>query len=98
MALSIKWSKYADRKFDKILEYLIATWGENTTKAFVNRTYEYINLLSKYPEIGTLENPEKNIRGLVIVKQITVFYKVKKNNIVILNFYDNRQKPSSWSV
>ncbi len=27
MALEIKWSKRADKKFDKILEYLLTNWG-----------------------------------------------------------------------
>lgn len=28
MAQEIKWSKHADRKFDKILEYLENEWGK----------------------------------------------------------------------
>lgn len=52
-----------------------------------------IGILAEYPEIGTLENEEKEIRGLTIVKQVNVFYKVKDNQLSILNFFDNRQDP-----
>ena len=52
-----------------------------------------IGILAEYPEIGTLENEEKEIRGLTIVKQVNVFYKVKDNQLIILNFFDNRQDP-----
>lgn len=95
MALKVKWSKYADQSFDRILEYLDAEWGENVTQAFVRRTYEFLDLLSEFPEIGSMENVESRIRGFVLVKQITVFYIRKKDLIILLNFYDNRQKPTT---
>ena len=94
MALKVKWSKFADRSFDRILEYLQSEWGENITRAFVRRTYEFLDLLAEFPEIGSMENPEKQIRGFVLIKQITVFYIRKTDSIILLNFYDNRQKPT----
>ncbi|MBA4408426.1 MAG: hypothetical protein C0397_03265 [Odoribacter sp.] len=94
MALKVKWSKYADQSFDRILEYLEAEWGENVTRAFVCRTYEFLDLLAEFPEIGSMENPEKQIRGFVLIKQVTVFYIRKNDSIILLNFYDNRQKPT----
>jgi len=66
MALKVKWSKYADHSFDRILNYLEAEWGENITRAFVRRTYEFLDLLAEFPEIGSIENPEKQIRGFCI--------------------------------
>lgn len=93
MARIIKWSKYADKKYDEIIEHLLDEWGENVTKAFVKRTFEFLDLLVDFPEIGSIENADRQIRGFVLIKQLTVFYKIKGNIIVILNFYDNRQRP-----
>ncbi|MBN2611684.1 MAG: type II toxin-antitoxin system RelE/ParE family toxin [Bacteroidales bacterium] len=93
MALEIFWSKRADSKFDRILDYLNSEWGERVTIAFVKKVYDFLDILVEFPEIGTLENTERNIRGFVIVKQITVFYKVTGDNIILLNFFDNRQNP-----
>ena len=90
----IKWSKYADQSFDRILEYLQAEWGETVTRAFVRRTYEFLDLLAEFPEIGSVENPERQIRGFVLIKQVTVFYIRKNNSIILLNFYDNRKSPT----
>ena len=75
MAGVIKWSKQADVKFDKIIKYLTDEWGENVTRAFVKRTYDFLDLLCDFPEIGSIENPDKQIRGFVLLKQLTVFYK-----------------------
>jgi plasmid stabilization system protein ParE len=93
MALEIFWSKRADNKFDKILDYLNAEWGERVTSAFVKKVYDFLDILVEFPEIGTLENTKRNIRGFVIVRQITIFYKLSGNNIILLNFFDNRQNP-----
>jgi len=93
MALEIFWSKRADNKFDKILDYLSTEWGERVTSAFVKKVYDFLDVLVEFPEIGTLENVERNIRGFVIVRQITIFYKVSGTSIILLNFFDNRQSP-----
>lgn len=94
MALEISWSKRADKKFDKILEYLLNSWGERVTKNFVRKVFDFIDILSEYPELGTIENKAKEIRGFTIVKQINIFYKIKGQTINILDFFDNRQNPN----
>ena len=95
MALKIKWSKYADQSFDQILEYLQTEWGDSVTRAFVRRTYDFLDLLAEFPEIGSLENSGKQIRGFVLIKQVTVFYVRKDDSIILLNFYDNRRSARS---
>jgi len=93
MALNIYWSKKADEKFDQVLKYLVDEWGENVSRAFVRKVNDFLDIFSEFPEIGTVENAERNIRGFVIVKLLTVFYKIKKEKIIVLNFFDNRQNP-----
>lgn len=94
MALEILWSKRASKKFDDIIDFLNANWGPKVTSTFVRKVYDFFDVLSEFEEIGTFENKEMNIRGFTIVKQVNVFYKIKKDKIIILNFFDNRQNPS----
>ena len=93
MALTIRWTKRAEKKFDTIIEYLLTDWNEQVTEKFVKKVYDFINTLADFPEIGIIENKEKDIRAFTIVKQINIFYHVGKKQIVILNFFDNRQSP-----
>ena len=93
MALEILWSKRADKKFDNILDYLLSEWGERVTESFVKKVYDFIDTLSEFTEIGTIENKDNQIRGFTIVNQINVFYKVSGYQIIILDFFDNRQNP-----
>ncbi|PWD97553.1 type II toxin-antitoxin system RelE/ParE family toxin [Marinilabilia rubra] len=93
MALNLYWSKKADRKFDVIINYLLDEWGKQATKTFVQKVYEFLDLVVEFPEIGTMENAEKQIRGFTIVKQVNVFYTVTEKGIILLDFFDNRQHP-----
>jgi len=93
MALKIFWSKRAEKSFESIITYLESNWGQHSVSLFVRKVIEFIEIISEFPEIGRLENKELAIRGLVIVKQITIFYQVQNGQIIILNFYDNRQRP-----
>ena len=91
MALEIYWTKRAEEKFDKLLQYLIEEWGESVAKAFTKKVYDFLDILSEFPEIGTIEHKEKRIRGFTIVKQVSLFYIIRGNRIILLSFFDNRQ-------
>lgn len=93
MALEVFWSKQADVRFDNILDYLKEKWGEKTVSSFVKKVYDTIGIIAIFPEIGAVEQINSNIRGLVVIKQISIFYQIRDNKIIILNFYDNRQLP-----
>ena len=93
MALKIYWSKRAERQFDNILNYLEVDWGENAASNFVRKVYNFLDLLSVYPNLGTVENEDKQIRGFPIVKQVNLFYKIDCDRIILLSFFDNRQNP-----
>lgn len=93
MVKTIVWNRRASDSFNGIIEYLQSEWGDRVTKNFVKRTYQIIEFLSENPEMGTLENPEKQIRGFVITKHNTLFYRVEEKKIVLLVFFDSRQHP-----
>ena len=95
MALDIYWTKRADKKFDKIIEYLHSEWGDKVAAIFVRNVYDFLDILIEFPEIGTLENRDKGIRGFTIVKQINLFYRISGGKIILLNFFDNRQNPGN---
>ncbi|MCX6249745.1 MAG: type II toxin-antitoxin system RelE/ParE family toxin [Bacteroidetes bacterium] len=93
MALEIVWSKRASLKFDKIITYLIEEWGEKSAKQFIGKVFNFLEILSEFPEIGSVENKEKNIRGFTVVKQVNLYYRIKNDKIILILFFDNRQNP-----
>ena len=93
MALKIVWSRKASIKFDQIITYLLNEWDEKTAKEFIGKVFDFLDILTDFPEIGSLENKEKNIRGFTITRQVNLFYRIKENNIILIIFFDNRQNP-----
>ncbi len=45
MALTIYWSKRADKKFDEIIGFLNDEWGETVTITFVRKVYYFLEIL-----------------------------------------------------
>jgi plasmid stabilization system protein ParE len=97
MAEKIIWRNKARLQFDSIINYLLSEWGEKVTANFVERTYEILDTLTDFPELGSFENAEKQIGGFVITKHNTLFYRIEGKQIILLNFFDNRQNPKKRS-
>ncbi len=90
MAKKIVWTKRANSKFNKIIDYLEEEWGHGVTQNFVTKTYDIIELISDQSDLGTLENSEKSIRGFLLTKHNRLFYRVTEKEIILLNFFDTR--------
>ena len=86
MALEIEWSKRADKSFDRIIDFLQAEWGDQVVKAFVKKTYDFLEILADFPEIGSIHVQEKGIRGFTLIKQVIVFYKIQDKSIILIDF------------
>ena len=72
-------SKRANDDFNRILAYLEYRWGRVSVEKFKSITNDFLDILESFPEIGSLEFPEKNIRGFQLTPQTRVFYSIKKN-------------------
>lgn len=66
--------------------------GEKSKILFIKKTFDFLDILELYPEIGKIEKAQLNIRGFVLIKQISIFYQIKESKIILLNFHDNRKK------
>lgn len=86
-------SKRAEKDFSRILEYLEFHWGISTSEKFKSITNDFLDILENFPEIGSLEFPQKNIRGFQLTPHNRVFYAIRKSHILILAFFDVRQNP-----
>jgi plasmid stabilization system protein ParE len=93
MALKIRWAKRAEKSFDGIIVRNIEeNWSEKSAKKFVQQTNKVLNLMSENPNMFP-ESQKKGIRKGLITKQTSVYYKVFKDIIRLIIFWDNRQNP-----
>ena len=91
--MKIVWTRKARNRFVDILEYIEDKFGELSGTISRLRRKKFTILLREFPEIGTLEIRDRNIRGFQLTKQTRVFYRIKKDRIVILTLFDSSQDP-----
>ena len=91
--MTIKVSKRAEKSFRSIKDFINEKWGELVADAFEQKIINFLDLLEEFPEIGTLEFPEKRLYGFQLTKQTRVFYRINANRIIIIVFFDVRQNP-----
>ncbi|MTI20526.1 type II toxin-antitoxin system RelE/ParE family toxin [Fulvivirga sp. RKSG066] len=91
--MTIYWTKRSESKFLKIKSYINKEFGQLSTIKFQDKVFDFLELLEKFPELGSLEVAEKKIYGFQISKQTRVFYRINKNHISLLTFFDSRQDP-----
>ncbi len=80
------------KNYDTIKKYIVDKWGESVAKSFEKKTINFLDLLTIFPELGSVEFVSKNIRGFKLTKQTRLFYRIKMDTILILAFFDVRQR------
>jgi plasmid stabilization system protein ParE len=76
-----------------IVDYLNSKWSEKTSKKFLNKLKENIDLIQINPELFPISEFEE-LRKCVVSKQTTVFFIIEKNKIYIVSVFDTRQNPN----
>jgi plasmid stabilization system protein ParE len=90
---TIIWSPKARITYYQIMEYLLEKWTFKELDTFISRTEEVIAHIYNNPLLYPYSK-ESDTHKCVLVKQISLFYRVKTNTVELLIFWDNRQDPA----
>jgi plasmid stabilization system protein ParE len=93
MALEIKLSIKESLSFDQIQNYIEKEFGKLSAIKFTKNTFDFLDLLSKFPSIGFIENEKYKIRSFVIHKNTSLIYRIKNGKILLVKFHVNQQNP-----
>nr|WP_067061951.1 type II toxin-antitoxin system RelE/ParE family toxin [Mucilaginibacter sp. L294] len=91
--LKVVLSKKADKDFDDIINYIKKDFGSQRAISFKELILNFLDLLQAFPEIGSLELSDSNLRAFVAHKRLKIFYRIDTKKIIILRFFDTRQHP-----
>lgn len=80
-------TRRAKKAYTSIKDYIAKEWSETVAAAFEQKAIDFLDLLEDFPEIGTIEVNDTQIRGFQLTKQTKVFYRVKNDKIIILTFF-----------
>jgi plasmid stabilization system protein ParE len=93
MAFKIVWTDHATEDFLNIVNYLEQEWSARISENFIVDCYAKLDLLEATPLIGISSTLYKNVRRIMITKNIALYYEVRLQNVTLLNFFDVRQSP-----
>jgi plasmid stabilization system protein ParE len=94
IAFEVSFSRKAETDFEDILNYIAIQFGEQSVVNFKKLVLDFATLLEQFPEIGSIEIRNKNIRGFVVHRRLKVFYRINNNKVIVLRLFDTRQHPS----
>lgn len=93
MAYEIIYKERFTQKLFKLLDYLKREWSERVADKFINELLERLKTLSTQPFIGAPSTKIKSVRSILITKHNRIYYRIKDNQIEVLNLYDTRINP-----
>jgi len=93
MAKKIKWNNRALDTFHDIAVYLEEEYSTKTSEKFVQKVFDKIAALQKYPTIGRKAPKRKSIRFILVEKHYRLYYRVSGSTLVISSIFDIRQHP-----
>jgi len=94
MSFSILWSIESKITINEITAHLEKEWNAEIVNNFLDRVYEVIETISKNPLLYPCMDNEKNIHRCIVVTQVSLYYRIRKSEIDLMVFWDNRQDPS----
>jgi plasmid stabilization system protein ParE len=95
--MEIVWSDDAFMDYHQNIDYLLKEWPERVTLEFIEDVEAVIGLINQHPELYPLTE-YLGIRRALVRKQITLFYRIKGNEIQLIRFWNNYQDPKKLKL
>ncbi len=91
--MKVFWTKEAEETFNQNIAYLEEEWNEAVIDNFIDKVEEVIAAISKHPLVFPAISKKKATHKCLIVKQVSLYYKVLEDRIDLLTFWNNYQNP-----
>ena len=96
--LKIRWTEEAANNPDNIISYLEAGWTDKELKKFFLKFEKQLLLISIFPESYPISSEKKTIHRCVMTKNLSIYYTVKDEYLVLLSIFDTRQNPLKLKI
>ncbi len=90
--MKIIWSEDAVADYHQNIEYLIDHWSASVATEFIEDVEGVVELIQLHPELFPLTS-YRQVRKVVIRKQVTLFFEVLDSTLYLIRFWNNYQNP-----
>ncbi len=94
MAKTVIWKNKASLQLREVLTFLRNQYSQRTAEAFLEKVFERLDRIQKFPETGQPLQRFKNVRRLRVGKNHYLVYRIFGQNIAIIFVWDNRMDPA----
>ncbi|MEN0054966.1 MAG: hypothetical protein AAGC65_14925 [Mucilaginibacter sp.] len=94
--LAIVYTKRSNTDAIAIKNYLLYKFTQKEVAKFYRLLQIFERVITVFPELYPLSSKGKNVRRAVLSKQLSVFYKINQDQIVVIAILDNRVDYSKW--
>ena len=94
---TIHWSETAKIDYWSNIEYLEREWTFKEVRSFIDKADILIDLLAKN-NLSFKPTLYKNTFQVPVIKQITLYYSLENNKIILLRFWNNYQDLGKFSL
>ena len=91
--MKVVWSSKAIEAIESIKLYLIDNWSQKVADNFIKEVGGKLEILRRFPDIGRASEKDDTVKKILITKHLVLYYRVKKNRLDILDFFDQRRDP-----
>lgn len=93
MAYRVVYRQRYVNKIAKLILYLRQEWGNATAQDVAKTITDKIGQLTKNPYLGSLQG-RKKIRSIIVAKHNRMYYRIEKEQLIIIDLIDMRIHPS----
>jgi hypothetical protein len=98
MTYSVIWLPEAESTFKQNLDYLSDEWPTLIKANFLVRVDEVISLISTNPNLYPIYRKKDQVRKCVVHPRIALYFKVKKEKIYLIVFWNSYQDPKKLKL
>lgn len=96
MTFQVKLTDEAKGNYKNIKEYLMEEFGEKVVFEFKQILEHCILLMSQNPHLFPVFEQKKEIRRAVIIKKVSLYYLIVKEEVHILSIINNRRESPTF--
>lgn len=89
----VVWTSKAKLDFNENIIFLLENWTEREARKFTKKAMSAISIIENSP-YAFQETDFKNVRKVMVVKPISLYYRINQNTIELLRFWGNRKNPN----
>jgi len=96
--LKIRWTVEATINLESIIIYLESNWTSKELTKFFKKLEKQLLLLSLFPQAYPFSIRRRKIHRCIFSKNLTIYYTIEKEYLVLLSIFDTRQHPSKMKI